>query len=60
MESKPFYLSKTFWFNILSALWFFIGPRVGLPELSPEIFGTIITVGNVILRFITKTEVSIS
>lgn len=60
MESKPFFYSKTFWFNILTAAWFFIGPAVGIPELSPELFGTILSVGNVLLRFVTKQEVTIS
>ena len=57
---KPWYASKTLWFNVLGGFWFFIGPKIGVPELTPEVFSTIIFVGNIILRFITKTEVTIS
>jgi len=60
METKAFYLSKTFWFNVLAAIWFWVGPYFGIAELSPELFATILTVGNVILRAVTKGAISIS
>ena len=60
MEAKPWYYSKVLWFNLLSASWGFLGPKVGLPELTPEVFAAIVLVGNVILRFVTKTDLTIS
>ncbi len=60
METKPFYLSKTFWVNILGAAWFFIGPLVGIPSLDGEAMVTVLGILNVILRLITKKPVSIS
>ena len=60
MEPKPWYLSKTVWFNLLTGLWFFIGPKIGIPELSPDLFSGIVFAGNIVLRLITKTEVTIS
>lgn len=60
MEQKPWYTSKTLWFNLLSGIWFFVGPKIGIPELTPEVFTSILLIGNVILRLITNTEVTIS
>ena len=60
MEPKPWYASKTIWFNLLTGLWFFIGPKVGVPELSPDLFASLVFVGNIILRVVTKTDLTIS
>lgn len=60
METKPFYLSKTFWTNILGAAWFFIGPAVGIPTLDGETMVMVLGVLNVIIRLVTKQPVSIS
>ena len=60
MSSKAWYLSKTIWFNVLSAVWFLVGPMIGIPTLDPDTFATILAIGNFILRVITKGGVSIS
>lgn len=60
METKPFWQSKTLWFNVLAFLWQFFGEKIGVPTLDPEMFGAIIMVVNVILRAITKGTVTIS
>jgi hypothetical protein len=60
METKAWYYSKVLWFNVLSASWAFIGPKFGLPELTPEVFSAFVIFGNIVLRFITKTDLTIS
>jgi hypothetical protein len=59
MDTKKWYASKTIWTNVIAMLWIFVGPVVGTPELSPETNIAILGVINVILRLITKTEVTI-
>lgn len=58
--TKAWWTSKTIWTNVIALLWIFVGPVVGMPELSPETSIAILGVINVILRLITKTEVTIS
>lgn len=64
METKkPFWLSKTFWLNVLGILLVFVGPLLGLPtsveELGPDTVAGFFTVLNLVLRFFTKSEVGI-
>lgn len=61
MDSKPFYLSKTFWLGVLVAVVPFLEQVQEL--LASEVGGiavTIVGVLIVILRFITKEPVSLS
>lgn len=60
MESKAWYLSKTVWFNVLTFVWQFAGPKVGMPTMDGQTFAAVVTVANLILRFVTKSPVSIS
>ena len=60
MESKPIYLSKVFWFNILTAL----AAIAAIPEittiLDPAWLKYIVAlnaIGNVILRVFTSTPI---
>jgi hypothetical protein len=57
---KPFYTSKTIWFNLLALAWQFIGSWVGIPVLSPELFAEILAAVNLVLRLITKGGVTIA
>ena len=57
METKPFYASKTFWFNAL-ALVIVIAGAFGFAEFQPapevETYGLVlVTLVNVVLRFYT-------
>jgi hypothetical protein len=60
METKPFYLSKTFWVNLVGLFWTFGAGPLGLPTLSEDTMLSILAVINILLRFITKTEVSLT
>jgi hypothetical protein len=63
MESKPFYLSKTFWFNILTAL----AAIAAMPEITTIIPAEFLkyivalnVIGNIILRvFSTPTTLTV-
>lgn len=57
MDSKLWYASKTFWTNIITLLWTFLGPLVGIPTLDPETMLGILAVVNVVLRIVTKQPV---
>jgi len=59
MDSKLWYASKTFWTNIITLLWTFIGPVIGIPTLDPETMLGILAVINVILRIVTKQPVAL-
>ena len=60
-ESKPFYVSKTLWVNLVAvaaALTGAFGIDLGLdPETQVTIVGAIMGVVNIILRFTTKTAI---
>lgn len=60
MEQKPFYTSKTFWVNIIGLAWMFLQTPLGLPQLDDGMILSILGVLNIVLRFITKTEITIS
>jgi len=51
---KKFYLSKTFWVNILAL----VGTVVFGKELDPQIVAAILIVVNLLLRAITKTNLT--
>ncbi len=61
--TKPFYKSKTFWFNTL-ALLTIIASQFGFGEFKPdawvnEVGVTIVLIINLILRFNTKEGITI-
>ena len=58
---KPFWQSKTFWFNaivLLVAVFEALG-QLNLSWLNPEIVVVVLTIGNVLLRFVTKEPVTL-
>lgn len=60
-EKKPFWKSKTFWFNAL-ALTNTFAPMVGLPNIPMESDTTaaILTTGNILLRIVTKNKIGLT
>ena len=60
METKPFYTSKTFWVNAVGLFWVLAAAPLGLPALSEDTMLSILAVINILLRFITKTEVTLT
>jgi hypothetical protein len=62
MSNKPFWASKTLWVNAL-AVAAAVGTVVGFdltPELQAEIVVIVMGVVNIVLRFVTKSGVSVS
>ena len=60
MDSKLWYASKTLWVNVLGLAWFWLGPVVGIPTLTPEVTITALGIINLLLRIVTKKEVTFS
>jgi hypothetical protein len=56
MQSKPWWKSKTIWFNILSVGLLF----TPLAPLSPAVVGAVIASGNVVLRTITTQPITLT
>ena len=61
MKPKPFYQSKTFWFNLLYLLVAF-ATLFGFDQFQPnktwlETAVVTVAVGNLILRFLTKDPI---
>lgn len=58
MESKPIYKSKTIWFNIIIPVVAWAAYKVTggdmPPDVAASVLGVVQTVGNIILRLITK------
>lgn len=64
METKTIWQSKTFWFNIVSLILAIAAvvqtnPLFTDKQTVLEVLGIVTTVGNVILRFITNTGVTL-
>lgn len=61
MESKPFWASKTLWVNaiaLVAAVTGAFGMDLGLdPETQTAIVGAVMSVVNIVLRFMTKSAV---
>jgi len=53
--TKAWYLSKTFWFNMIFGVIAFVFPKL-LEVLPEDMFETLIIAGNLVLRFITKDK----
>jgi len=60
MDSKPFYTSKTFWFNIAIGVFALVEKTVADLGITDGIIVTILTIGNLILRGVTKTAVKVA
>lgn len=57
-NSKHFFKSKTFWFNLLvGILPAILQNLTGQGVIDPQTQTTALTVGNVALRFITNTQI---
>ena len=57
MESKAIWLSKTFWLNVLAVVALIVQSQFGF-VISPELQASLLMILNVILRLVTKTEVT--
>ena len=64
MEPKPWWASKTLWFNVLTLAVLVIGVLVSQEGLVPEGWlkwlGAVAAVINVILRFITNQPLTLA
>lgn len=58
MESKAFWLSKTFWVNIIAIVAMIVQSVTGNEVINMETQASILAGINIILRFITKTTVT--
>jgi hypothetical protein len=64
MNTKSFYTSKTFWFNVVTAIvcvatFFGYTPNQKLFETISSLLITISPFANIALRFVTKKGISI-
>lgn len=63
MEAKPIWLSRTFWFNVITLIVMIAGALSDPATYGPEIAkgaAFILPVGNVILRWMTNQPVTLS
>ncbi len=59
METKPIYLSKTVWANVILAAAAFIPAVNEYLQANPEILGLGFALVNTLLRLITKDKVEL-
>ncbi len=59
--SKPFWQSKTLWFNVLAA-GVFVAGSAGYADFAPDadVMAVVAAVLNVVLRFVTRQPVALS
>jgi hypothetical protein len=60
MEAKKWYLSKTFWFNVVAVVVMILGAfgyTGEVPEEWAAIVPAIVAIVNLVLRFITKQPI---
>lgn len=55
---KKWYLSKTMWVNIIATIGIITQTVTGHDVISPEVQGIILALINIILRIITKHELT--
>ena len=60
MDSKSIFVSKTFWVNLLALAGMTAQGVTGNEVFPLEIQTSILTIINIILRFVTKTAVSVT
>ena len=61
MSTKPWYLSKTVWFNVITIVVGIIGQVTNAFELNAsvlKVFGIVLSVGNLLLRFLTTSTLT--
>lgn len=58
MDAKSIFVSKTFWFNVISAVNFGLN-AAGIPTIPPEAADAVTVIGNIVLRFVTKQPVTL-
>ena len=58
--NKPFWKSKTFWFNVVGGVIVLLQYIGTLHIVNPTTMSTIMVVGNFLLRFVTKTGITLS
>lgn len=61
VTTKPWYLSKTLWFNVIAAVVAVVGDVTKTFTFTGQtatIFAGILSVGNIILRFLTTTALT--
>ena len=56
--NKAFYLSKTFWTNVIGGVVVYIFPSIG-KVLGPENLATVFVIANIILRSVTKDKLTL-
>ena len=60
MDSKKFYQSKTFWFNVIALIVMVLGAfgyEGEIPEEWAALVPAILAIVNLILRFVTKQPI---
>jgi hypothetical protein len=60
MTTKAWYTSRTLWVNLIGLFWILFAEKLGLPNLGAETEATILAVINLVLRAITKQEITFS
>ena len=58
MLNKKWYLSKTLWINVLSIVGILIQTKLGNPIIAPELEVTLLSVINIIIRTVTKSNIT--
>lgn len=58
MDSKKWYTSKTLWANSIALIAIIVQGATGKEILSLEVQTTILSVVNIILRLVTKSQVT--
>lgn len=59
--TKPWYASKTLWFNVITVIIAVVGDLTKaftFSGVTAEIFAGILSVGNILLRLITNTALT--
>lgn len=59
MINKKWFYSKTLWFNILSIIAMLLQTNSGVTIIPVEIQATLLAIVNVLLRTITKTNITL-
>ncbi len=60
MQTKPFYTSATFWFNIAAGVYEVLANFGGFDNVPPEYRAAILVVGNLLLRVKTTKPISLT
>lgn len=58
MESKAFWLSKTFWINVIALAAIIAQSVAGKEIINVEAQASILAAVNIVLRFVTKSAVT--